>query len=294
MSAGAPSVDATAVTGTTAFDVRAYTTDPREIRPTDVDLGSLTGLTPTTLDVVADLWRVERSLLDLLRDVLVTPAHVDPRVTAFLITWTYEQFWLAETLAAVLEANGRPAVEPPGGPLGRLRRAWDDRARPTVTAVRTNLLGADVTAAHLVTAWLDAAALDLTYRALAAEEPRLEPLLTRAGALKARHLAFCADDAAPRLATSSGPRRLARRAATRWRWPGTRYAPVTAATARLLTGPVGAGTGEAGPSEVGLARLDATVAALPGLAGTAPVRGAVDRLGRQRRPAATAASPRHA
>lgn len=293
MSAGAPSTEGNVV-ATAAFDVRAYTTDPREIRPSDAGLDALTGLNPTALDVLADLWRVERSLLDLLRDVLVTPAHADPRVTAFLITWTYEQFWLAETLAAVLEANGRPAVEPPGGPLGRLRRTWDDRARPTVAAVRTNLLGADVTAAHLVTAWLDAAALTHTYRALAAEEPRLEPLLTRAGGIKARHLAFYADDAARRLDTSAGARRLARRAAARWRWPGTRYAPVTAATARLVTGHTAAGTAGVGPSaDLGLAHLDETVAALPGLAGTAPVRGAVDRLGRRRRPA-VAASPRRA
>ena len=41
-----------------------------------------------------------------LRNVLVTPTHKDARVTAFLVTWAYEKFWIADALPAIVEANG--------------------------------------------------------------------------------------------------------------------------------------------------------------------------------------------
>lgn len=47
--------------------------------------------------------------------------------------------------AAVLAANGRTAREPRDTAGGRWRRIWDERARPTIGAVASNLLDADVT-----------------------------------------------------------------------------------------------------------------------------------------------------
>ena len=58
-----------------------------------------------------------------LRNVLVTNTHKDARVTAFLVTWAFEKFWIADALRAIVDASagrgrrpGRrraPAVEPP-------------------------------------------------------------------------------------------------------------------------------------------------------------------------------------
>jgi hypothetical protein len=37
-----------------------------------------------------------------LRDLLVTAAHDDPEITAFLAMWSYEEYWHGEAIAKVL------------------------------------------------------------------------------------------------------------------------------------------------------------------------------------------------
>lgn len=257
---------------TTGFDVRAYLRDPRGLRPTDLDLDAVGGLGTDTLDVLTHLWSVERGMLDRMRDALLTPLHADSRVTAFLTTWAYEQYWLAETLGAVLAANGRAVREPADTARGRILRAWDERGRPTVHAVRSNFLGADGTAAQMASSRLDTAVLGLTYHRLGAVEPRLAELVRAVLGVKERHLAFYTEEAAARLAVDAGARRLTRTAMARWRWPGTRYAgaaPAAASVRHLLPGPV---------ARAAVRELDDDAAALPGLAGLRPVRTALERL----------------
>ena len=58
---------------------------------------------------------VEGHTMCYLRDVLVTKAHRDPDVTAFLACWSYEEHWHGEAIAKVLgpTANWRArAVSP--------------------------------------------------------------------------------------------------------------------------------------------------------------------------------------
>ncbi|MFI7583947.1 hypothetical protein ACH9DO_09150 [Kocuria sp. M1N1S27] len=259
----------------TGFDVRAYARDPRDLRPADLEPESLRGLAPETLEVLVHLWCVERGLLDRLRDILVTPTHAEPRVTAFLTTWSYEQHWLAETLAAVLAANGRTAREPGDTAGGGARRVWDERARPVLGAVAGNLLGADVTGAQMTTSGLDTAVLAEVYRRLAAAEPRLAATARQIVDLKERHRAFFAEEAAARLSGSANARRLARVAVSRWRWPGTRYCdpgPVAERICRIFGAPT---------DRAGLLEVDDELAALPGLGGARPVRAALGRLARE-------------
>lgn len=272
----------------TPFDVAAYTRDPLDLRQVGGDVPR--GLGSDVLDAVVYLWSVERAALDRVRDVLVTPTHADARVTAFLITWTFEQHALAERLAGVLAANGRGAVPPPDTRSGRVRRVWDERAAPTVGAVHSNLLGADVTSGHMVTGWLDAAATRLVHRRVAAVEPRLAELSALVDVLKARHLEFFAAQLATRLGavhpaatrrataqarwagSAAGARRHGRRAAVRWRWPGTRYTDggaVAGVAQHLLAGPGGHGEVRA---------LDGALAALPGLTGARPIERALTHL----------------
>lgn len=256
------------------FDVRAYARAPHALRPADLDLRALGDLAPETLEVLGHLWRVERGLLDRLRDLLVTPTHAEPRVTAFLTAWAYEQHWLAETLAAVLAANGRTAREPADTPLGRCRRTWDERARPALGAVASNLLGAEVTAGQMATGWLDTAVLAAVYRRLGAVEPRLAGTVREIVRLKQRHLAFFAEEAGARLTRSANARRLARSGVARWRWPGTRYCdpgPHRAWIRRLVADTA---------ARADLLGLDEDLAALPGLAGARPVAAALGRLDR--------------
>ncbi|UFU03150.1 hypothetical protein LQF12_00615 [Ruania suaedae] len=255
---------------TSSFDVRAYVREPIDLRPASLDLEAMADLPGPVRDAVVHLWSVERSILDLMRDLLVTPTHAEARVTAFLSTWAYEQYWIAESLSALLQTGGAPEpADPPDSALGTVRRHWDERVRPTVDAVRTNLLGSDVVAAHMVTGWLSTATMDLAYRRLSLIEPRLHPLTTIVTAIKERHLAFYADEARTRLRGSAGAVRLARRAAAHWQWPGVRHAGHDAAA-----GPVR--TLLADPSaRPGVEAVDAALAQLPGLGGYAPLRRAL-------------------
>lgn len=260
----------------TSFDVAAYVADPIEIRPATLDLETVRGLTPEVLAVLTHLWHVERSILDLLRDLLVTPTHSESRVTAFLNTWGFEQYWLSQSLAAVLEANDAAPGELAPSRIGGVLRFWDERLIPSVNAVRSNLLGEDVVAAQMTQGWLGTAVLDLDYRRLAEIEPRLAQLASAAGLLKARHLAFYADDARARLARSAQGRVLARRALERWQWPLVRYA------GRSAVRPVAVTLYADRASAARLRAIDATVSGFPGLAGLAPVRRALGRLAPRR------------
>jgi hypothetical protein len=52
---------------------------------------------------------VENHTMCYLRDVLVTRAHRDPEVTAFLACWSYEELWHGDAIAKVLDAHGEPS-----------------------------------------------------------------------------------------------------------------------------------------------------------------------------------------
>ncbi|PBB07623.1 hypothetical protein CKW39_12950 [Kocuria sp. WRN011] len=254
------------------FDVRAYMRNPYVMYPADLDLGTMGSLSGPAMETLNYLWTVESHALDRMRDLLVTPTHAESRVTAFLSTWAHEQHWLGATLQALLSANGRPPREPGDTQLGRILRAWDDRCRPTVAAIGTNLLNADITGAHMVTGWLDTAVVATVYRRLGGMEPALGDLMRTVGRLKDRHMAFYAPEAHNRLADAASARRVARVAVSRWRFPGTRYAgpaPARAAVAGFFADPGVRGA---------VAELDRTVATFPGLTGAHPVRTALGHL----------------
>ena len=205
-----------------SFDVKAYTREPIDLRPANLDLSALADLDGATVAVLDYLWHVERGVLDLMRDVLVTPTHAESEVTAFLVTWGYEQFWLAETLRTVLSTNGGAEDQLRQTAVGTVRHAWDERARPMLHSVRTNLLGEQVVAGHLTAGWLDTAALALCYRRLARVAPACSALTEAVLPMKERHLDFYAAQLRERVGEPAAARH-ARRAAGAWRWPGTRY-----------------------------------------------------------------------
>ncbi len=72
---------------------------------------------------------VEYHTVCYLRDLLVTPAHADPEITAFLTFWNHEELWHGEALAAVLRAHGRTAGD---ARIGSVRQ-WARCARPGAT-----------------------------------------------------------------------------------------------------------------------------------------------------------------
>ena len=208
--------------GAVTFDVKAYTRTPIDLRPDNLDLSALADLDGPTLAVLDYLWHVEHGVLDLMRDVLVTPTHAESEVTAFLVTWGYEQYWLARSLHEVLTAHGGPSDAGRDSAVGVVLRAWDERARPMLHSVRTNLLGEQVVAGHLAACWLDTAALALCYRRLGSLVPACTALTEAVLPMKDRHLDFYTAQLRERIGEPAAARH-ARRAASSWRWPGTRY-----------------------------------------------------------------------
>src|SRR5215471_15497704 len=99
----------------------------------DFDAFRRTPLDPDVLRCLRYMHDVEHHTVCYLRDLLVTPAHRDPRVTTFLTVWHYEEMWHGDALGRVLAAHGEEA-----GParIDRMRRGLGvrDRLAPTLHA----------------------------------------------------------------------------------------------------------------------------------------------------------------
>jgi len=154
---------------------------------------------------------VEYHTVCYLRDLLLTPAHSDPEVTAFLGLWVYQEQWHGEALAAVLaahgEASGMARIEPMRSRLG-----WKDRIRPLLMTFGGWLAGEDFVAVHMawgaVNEWTTQAGYSLLGRR--ARHPVLSELFGRIMRQEGRHVDFYASQARARLARSPRAQRLAR------------------------------------------------------------------------------------
>ena len=217
-------------------------------------------LDPDTVALVDLLARLEHGALSYLRSVLVTPTHKDARVTAFLVTWAYEKYWVADALEQVVAAH--PAPQPGRGisRTKRLRLGLAERIEPITESVVANLIGDDLIATHTAAGAVDEWITQAGFEQLRdrSPHPELVATLERILAVKRPHAAFFAADAGDRLAASPPAVRLARRRLSRITWPlGSTTEPpalVAGILDRLL------------PAS-GLALIDARVDALPGLAG---------------------------
>ena len=98
-------------------------------------------LDPATLRCLRQMHDVEGHTACYLRDLLVTRAHRDPEVTAFLACWCYEEHWHGEAIAAVLRAHDETAGSarlaesrqrlPRATPCGPWPSPWRPPSRPT-------------------------------------------------------------------------------------------------------------------------------------------------------------------
>lgn len=87
---------------------------------------------------------VESHTVCYLRDVLVTRAHADPEVTAFLACWSFEEHWHGEAIARVLGAHGEQA--------GPARVVATRRALPRLDRLRPLLyVAGSAVSRHVVT-----------------------------------------------------------------------------------------------------------------------------------------------
>jgi hypothetical protein len=196
------------------FDIADYKRRTGPIVFDDLDLSHFEDhpLDPSVLRCIGAMHDVEYHTVCYLRDLLVTPAHSDPEITAFLTFWNHEELWHGEALAAVLIAHGRVGGDARVGPLRR-GLGVRDRVRPLISLVGSTIAGEAFVALHMTWGAINESCAQASYGQLArrADDPVLTELLHRIMRQEGRHLDFYASEAAKRLEVSSRARRL-----TRW------------------------------------------------------------------------------
>ncbi|HEX6568367.1 MAG TPA: hypothetical protein VF015_04350 [Acidimicrobiales bacterium] len=233
-------------------------------------------LDPASLRCLRYMHDVEHHTICYLRDLLVTPAHRDPRITTFLTVWSYEEMWHGDAIGRVLAAHGEQAGS---SRVARLRRSLGvrDRVAPLAHALGSAVAGGSFGALHMTWGAINEWTTQAGYARLIARarHPVLTDLLSRIMRQEGRHVSFYAGEAERRLSTDRRARKLVRAALRRlWRPVGAGVMPaaeVAFVTRTLFGDPDGRAAVE---------RIDRLVDRLPGLAGLGLVSGAVDRYGR--------------
>lgn len=254
---------------TGGFDVREFARTAQGSFRSELDLSAITptSLGADALRLLRLLRDLERSTMQRMRNLLVTATHKDARVTAFLTTWAYEKFWIADALDAVLEAgdNEHGTTPTPGG-ARRVRAERAERRGPVRRAIAANFAGPQIVAAHVTTGLVDEWITQAAYRRLGELAGGLQSVVGRIVAIKDRHIRFLAEEAQRRLAASPRASKLTRTELRRAAWPIG--AVDRAADDRAFFETIVFGTPE-GTAEAG--RISALLAALPGIAPVAPV-----------------------
>ena len=206
------------------FDVRAFARTARGNHRETLRLDEFATkpLSGDSIRAVRYLARLESGTMEQLRNLLVTATHKDARITAFLVTWAFEKFWVADALDAVLEANGQPkSHEATEGMARRSRIESVERRGPVLRAITGLIQGVPIIGVHvtsgLVDEWITRAAYDRLEAASA--NPALSSAIATVLSVKARHVAFFDHEARERLADDPRAVSLTRRSLERQVWP---------------------------------------------------------------------------
>ena len=205
------------------FDVRAYArTAVGNLREgLELDAYEKHPLTSETLRVVSFLQAIERATMQHLRNVLVTPTHKDARITAFLTTWAFEKFWIADALAAVLSAHDAVPVSSNGSKLFRGFRELRERFSPIRESMVSNHIGVPMLAVHMTIGAIDGWLTQAAYRRIAEldDNAELSTTIDTILTIKARHLTFFEPQSEYRLSASSKAQSLTRSRLKKSAWP---------------------------------------------------------------------------
>jgi hypothetical protein len=204
------------------FDLREFTRTARGSHRAELRLDEITasGLGADAVRLLRLLRDLERSTMQRMRNLLVTATHKDARVTAFLTTWAYEKFWIADALDAVLEATGDDLHS--SEKAGVSRRIVTERAErrgPISRAIRATFDGPQIVAAHVTAGLADEWITQAAYRKLGELATGLQSVVDLVLSVKDRHIRFLAEEAQRRLAASGRASRLARREIKQAVWP---------------------------------------------------------------------------
>ncbi len=247
-------------------DLASYTRRVRPVEFADLDLAATFArrpLDPSTLRCLRYMHDVELHTVCYLRDLLLTPAHRDPRITTFLSHWVYEEHWHGEALAAVLRAHGEPAGDDRVQIL-REHLGWKVRFGPLTHILASAVVGESWVAIHMAWGAVNEWTTQAGYARLAAvaQHPALTHLLRRIMRQEGGHIDFYASEAQRRLAVDRRAQRLARFALRKlWQPVGANVMPpaeLAFMVRHLFSGPDGRAAAD---------RIDRQIDRLPGLAG---------------------------
>lgn len=242
-----------------SFDVRAFARTAHGTMRADIDQDAFreTPLGPDALEAVVYLRGLERGVVTHLRRLLVTATHKDARVTAFLTSWAFEKYWIADALTAVLEAHPSVEITQSAKPEGVA-----ERLSPIGRAVAGNIIGPELVSVHVTSGAVDELLTSHAYARLEslAGHPELTRIITSVQSIKLRHAEFFQEETRRRLASSHQAQALSRLMMRRRNWPigsDDLLDDVAENGRRILFGD---------PSSLGsLVAIDRAVGLLPGL-----------------------------
>ncbi|MGI5514786.1 hypothetical protein [Streptomyces sp. CA-106131] len=212
----------TAPPETAGFDVREFARTAHGSHRGTLDLGSLAEEPPDaeSIRLVRALRDMERATLHRVRDLLVTATHKDARVTAFLTTWMFERFWIADALDAVLDASPAARGLPSSaGPARWVLAERRERRGPIRRSLIATVTGSQIVAAHVTTSLVDEWITQAAYRRLAGVSPAVASIVNPVVEIKHRHIRFLAEESQRRLGHSVRAQRITRRALRHSAWP---------------------------------------------------------------------------
>ena len=265
------------------FDLETYKRRTGRLEWADLDLAKAFERQPLDADTLRCLrymHDVEFHTVCYLRDLLLTPAHDDPEVTAFLSFWVYEEFWHGEAIAEILAAHAERAGLPR---IGQLRRSLGLRNHigPMMTMAAGGILGQAFIALHMTWGAINEWTTQAAYARLSrlAGHPVLSELLGRIMRQEGRHIDFYASQAERRLGDRHRAQRITRFALRQFWHPvgsGVMPAEETRFLAQYLFG------GDEGLETA--RRIDRRIDRLPGLANLHLLEDQVERNQSPQRP----------
>lgn len=199
------------------FDVREFARTAAGSHRDRLDLERFADapLNADILRLVRYLQVVERGTMTHLRGVLVSATHKDARITAFLTTWAYEKYWIADALDQIIMAHAPEGTEPDRAPFNT------PVERTIRESIFANIVGVPMIAVHMSLGTVDEWLMQAAYSQLSelAGNAALTDEIDYILSIKERQLIFFEAQARYRLLESAPARRLSRTRLTKTAWP---------------------------------------------------------------------------